>query len=448
MEDMVSQKASWVLNNFEAAGKSFSVVSPKSKLEYFQELRSQAFAHFKQQGFPLPGDEDYKYTNLAPLLKNTFELSSRESIKKLVAGDLKRFLLPGTDSAVFVNGYFASHLSSFEPQAGVTIVPFSEVYSSPDSDLEKSAFEKFFSKLADTSKHTFAALNTSLFADGLFVHLAKKVNCEKPLQVIFINTEEKAPRISCPRVLVRAEQSSSFCLIERHVSAGNSTDHLSLGTLEFSLADAAEVDHYRLLEEEKGAYHLSELHSVLQRDSRFRTHVFNFGGALVRNNVNITLAGENGAATLNGLSALCASQHVDNHTVIDHAVPHCESHELYKGVYAEKSRGVFNGTIIVRQDAQKTNAIQSNQTMLLSQDASIETKPQLKIWADDVKCTHGATIGQLDDNALFYLRSRGIAAEKAKAILIHAFASDVVKEVRPEALRSTIEESLYAVLKG
>jgi len=444
MEEVTSKNLEWVLTSFEALETRLN----GAKKSPYHEKRQQALSAFKKLGFPTPKDEEWKYTSLARLTKNSFRLPLATQETEISEESLHPFWVTGMDchKLVFVNGRFSSSLSSYKEESGVSISPISSFLPEIDQSNDLStAFAKQFTKHASFEDNAFVALNTSLVQDGAFIKVEKGIKPAKPIFILFVTTEASEPMVTSPRVLVDADRESEVTVIEKYVDFGGAPG-FSNAVTEVAVGENASVNHYRLHMESMNGYHVSNISVEQLNNSRFSTNSFSFGGGLVRNNLEIRLNGENCDAVLNGLSALVDNQHVDNHTLVDHIKPHCESHELYKGIYNDESKGVFSGSIIVRPDAQKTNAIQSNQSILLSDKASIDTKPQLKIWADDVKCTHGATIGQLDENAMFYIRSRGVPKEEARNILVHAFASDVINQVKIEALKEHLEEELIKKL--
>lgn len=431
----------WVAQNFLAFERSLNGGAQSS----LHALRTEAFSHFCRLGFPTPQHEDWKYTNVAPIARNAFSLTQpNEPLATLSPETLAR--IPNFSNAlkfVFVDGILRKEYSAASPSGmGLAVHSLAEVLKPDFSNavLAQQVSEALGS-VASSREHPFVALNTAFLRDGAVVHVAKGAEISEPVHVVFISAAGKDSSMSQPRLLVLAGENSKVTVIESYLSAASSKS-LVCPVGEILMAAGACVDHYKVQQESEHSFHVGSLTTAVSRDCHFRTHSFTFGGALVRNEVSPVLNGKGAVCVLNGLSVLRAEQHVDNHTVIDHAQPNCESHELYKGIYADKSAGVFSGTIIVRPDAQKTNALQTNQSLLLSSSATIESKPQLKIWADDVKCTHGATVGQLDEHALFYLRSRGVPKKEARDMLIHAFASDVISGVRPAVLKVFLEEVL------
>ena len=401
------------------------------------EFRKQAFDSFSALGLPSTKQEDWKYTNVSELAKRKFKTPSSKEFK---SDEVNSFIFDEYKGArlVFLNGRFDESLSSFaELPKGVVVSSISEALKGDSKDI----VQERLGKLASTKEEAFVALNTAFLTDGTFIKISKNVKLDEPVQILQITTKDEEDINANLRVLVVAEEGAEANIIERFVGL-SSKAYFTSSVAEFSIAPNANVKHVRLQEEGEKAYHYSSIHLYQERDSHFETHTFSLGGKLVRNEIRPVLDGENIMSVLNGLSILSDEQHVDNFTIIDHAKPHSESSELYKGIYADKSNGVFSGQIIVREDAQKTNAFQANNSLLLSNDAKVETRPQLKIWADDVRCSHGATIGQLDDDALFYLRARGIPKDEARNMLIKAFASDVIEGIETPAVESYIESKL------
>lgn len=385
--------------------------------------------------FPTSKLEEWKYTNTDSIRRGFFELAEGSAYDTAeVKGILEGVSLTKESiQIVFVDGIFSEAFSTKDVDAGVTLA---------------RAGSGGLQRIGSLNRHqneAFAALSLALMTDGIEIVIDTNKVLKNPIHLIYVTTAGGANSVAAPRVHVLAKQSSQMCIVETHVSS-KGIAYLSLPSLEIEAEGNAHVDHYRIQLESLQAYQVSNAIIAQKESSTVRTHIFSFGGSLVRNHVDIHLKGSNSFGLVNGLSVLAGEQHVDNATVIQHKAPSAESSEHFKGVYDAKSRGVFAGTIIVDQIAQKTNAFQSNQTLLLSPDASIETKPQLKIWADDVKCSHGATIGQLDSEAMFYLRSRGIGSEEARAFLIHAFASEVVTSVNDAHVRELVERQIVAAL--
>jgi Fe-S cluster assembly protein SufD len=430
----------WVLEEYARSqaslNESFSAV----------KQRSAAIEVLAEQGLPSSKQEEWKYTNLSPLFKTPFQLAAKNNGNVPKAAEIvaRRLIDDVSARIVFVNGQYApdlsSDLSSGESQ-GFVLSTFASSTSANDKIINEH-----LGIYSTSSTNSLVALNSAFLNDGLMIQVGRGKIVEKPIVVQFIVTPDAENVMCFPRVLLVAEENSQCTVVEHYFGTG-SNRYCTNAVTEVNVAQSAIVDHYRIQEEGAESLHVSSIDVKQASKSTFSTHSFSFGGKMVRNDVNPTVDGEGCETVMNGLNVIDGEQHVDNHTVLDHAKPNCESHEWYKGIYAGSSRGVFNGTIIVRPHAQKTNAIQSNQSLLLSGDAESNAKPQLKIWADDVKCTHGATIGQLDDDALFYLRSRGVGLQDARAMLVKAFAHDVVDGVKNDSLKTTLEEIIESRLK-
>jgi len=405
---------------------------------YIHSLRRNAIDQFREMGFPTQQNEEWKYTSIAPLLKHNFvpadskaEIQlNKEALSKYSIKDLQFSLF------VFVNGLFSRQLSQPLPEAEK--IKFESLAA---SDLHNAAFiEKHFGKYVKTD-NGFTALNTAFAYDGAVIHIPENTVLENPVHLLFLSGDDNKEILSQPRNLIVAGKHSKVHIIESFYSISDNP-YLLNSVTEIILEENALINFDRIQNESDKAFHINRTHVQQYRSSNFMSHVVTLSGSLVRNDVISVLSEPGSEAHFYGLYLVDGKRHVDNHTLIDHAAPHCHSNELYKGILDEKSRGVFNGKVIVRKDAQKTLAYQSNKNLLLSHFAKIDTKPQLEIFADDVKCSHGATVGQLDMESLFYLRSRGISKERARSILIKAFASDVIEEMENTQLRDSLNERI------
>lgn len=421
-------------------------------------LRERAFGHFVQSGWPTTRLEPWRFTNVAPIAKGHFHLpptgAAGGAIDDLDAAALTPFELEGVDGAriVCVNGRYSPEQSEQGPHAlppGVEVQGLAEVLAT-----DPAAVEPYLAKLAgfDAAASSFTALNTSLLQDGVVIRVAPKTIVDAPIHIMFVTAggAERGPIMTHPRVLVVAGEQSHVRLVETYAGLPSADDaaYLTNAVTEIVVGNGAIVDHHKLVRESVPSYHIASMHLTTGRNATFSSHAITLGGAIVRNDVQAEMNGEGGECTLNGLYMANGHRLIDNHTTIHHAQPHCNSHELYKGILDDQSRAVFNGKIIVAIDAQKTDAKQTNKALLLSEDAQINTKPELEIFADDVRCTHGATIGQLDENALFYLRSRGLDAEQSRNVLIHAFASDLLSRITIPSIRAQLDELLLQQLPG
>ena len=406
-------------------------------------LRTAAFARFSEVGLPTTRLEAWRFTNVSPISQQRFVVSaSGDFDPEAVAA----FELHGVDGlqVVSINGRFEPLLSNFDTAPdGIAVRSLAAEFGEG-----RTASTAAFGQLAtfDDPAAAFTALNTALFCDGIVVHVPANTIVDAPVHLLFAATGREG-LMSHPRVLVVVGENSQLRLVESYAGLGDGV-YLTNAVTEIVLGDNAVVDHYKLLRESVEAYHVASMHVRLSRSANFSSHAITLGGAIVRNDVFGALEGEGAECTLNGLYLVNDARLVDNHTTIYHATPHCNSHELYKGILDDRGRAVFNGKIIVGVDAQKTDAKQTNKALLLSEDAQINTKPELEIFADDVKCTHGATVGQLDADALFYLRSRGLDAEQARDVLIHAFANDLLNQISIEPIRAELDAVLLKQLPG
>jgi len=405
---------------------------------WIHRLRKSAIKRFAEIGFPTTRNEEWKFTNVAPIAKMPFK-SLAASETALTWDRLRRSAFPIDKShrLVFVDGFYAPELSSLRPLPdGVRLVNLAAVL-----DAHAEWVEPHLAHHAKYQEQPFTALNTAFIRDGAFLSVPNGKMIEEPIELLFVATKAGEGSATHPRNLIVMGRDSQATLVESYLSLEEEV-YFTNAVTEIVLGENSAIDHYKLQRESDEAFHVATTQIHQTRSSRFASHYVSLGGSLVRNEVNAVLDAEGCECTLNGLYLASEQQHVDNHTVIDHAKPHCTSHELYKGILDGKAHGVFNGKIFVRQDAQKTDAKQTNQTLLLSDSAVINTKPQLEIYADDVKCTHGATIGQLQDEALFYLRSRGLGPEAARNLLIFAFANDIIDRIKIESIRTELEELL------
>ncbi len=400
-------------------------------------LRELAIQQFCEMGFPTTKHEDWKYTPLKPLTRTFFEpaqLTTTDEALQLPA----EFTGP---QLVFVNGFFQPHLSTPLEQEGILFGPLSQSAEKIPSNGSGSLGD-----CAPTDWQFFVALNTALFQDGAFLRIPKNTIVEHPLTIRYISTSN-SPTLVCPRNLIHVEENSQVTIIEEYETANEGATWTNTVT-EFLLGDGAVAHHVKIQKESLKTYHLSFLATRQGRSSSLTSHVIAFGGALTRNEIRAVLDGEGGECFLNGLYMLKGQQHYDTRTVLDHAQPFCSSREFYKGILDDESHGVFSGKIIVRPGAQKTDAKQSNMNLLLAKGATVNSKPQLEIFADDVKCTHGATIGRIDEEALFYLRSRGLDIASARSLLVYAFASEILLRLPLPTMRHRLETALLERLPG
>jgi Fe-S cluster assembly protein SufD len=416
---------------------------PHGGPRWLQDLRDRAAARFSALGFPTVRNEEWRFTNVAPIAAAEFKATGADAVLATEA-ELSGYLY--SDAAirvVIVNGHFVPALSRTAGlPAGVRVGSLAAAITD-HSDV----VQRYLGQLAEFGSQGFTALNTAMAADGAYVHVPDGVVLTQPIHLLFVTTASatSGPIMSSARALIVAGERSEARIVETYVGP-RGTSYFTNAVTEVVAGDGSAIDHYKVQQESVEAFHIASMHVHAARNANFSSHSFSLGGRLVRNDVNALLDGEGAECTLNGLYLADGDRLVDNHTAIDHAKAHCPSHEIYKGILGGRAKAVFNGKIIVRQDAQKTDAKQTNRALLLSDNATINTKPQLEIFADDVKCTHGAAIGQLDEDAIFYLRARGLTYFEARDMLIHAFAGDILDRVKIEPLRVALEAELYAQL--
>ena len=411
--------------------------------EALARTREEALHRFLSLGFPTTREEEWRFTSVAPIAERTFTLAASPSADA-AAVDVAPFRLAGALAAelVFVNGRYVPALSRQSALRGSRVESLASSLAASDE-----AIESHLARIAPFERYPFVALNTAFLDDGAYVRVPDGAILQEPVHLLFVatNPTDGASIMLHPRVLVELGVNSQAAIVETYAGPA-CVAYFTNTVTEIVLGENAVLDHYKLQYEGLEASHVGATHVRAQRSATYASHAVSLGGALARNEVVAVLNGEGVECTLNGLYAADAQRLVDNHTTIDHAQPHCSSREIYKGILANRARGVFNGKIIVRPDAQKTDAKQINRALLLSEDAQINTKPQLEIFANDVKCTHGAAVGQLDEEALFYLRSRGLSDAAARQLLIHAFAADVLNRLPLELIRAGVEGRLECQL--
>lgn len=407
---------------------------------WVRQLRKAAITRFAELGFPTPRHKDpalreeWKYTDVAPMAEIRFKPAPPE-----VGGGRWEVGVWGLGVAgaqlVFMNGHYVHERSSLRSiPEGVKVGSLAVALNA-----HPALVEPHLARYAGYQDHPFVALNTAFIEDGAFIYIPPGKILEEPIHLLFVSTASREPFVSHPRNLIIVGRNSQVTIVESYVGLEQDV-YFTNGVTEIVAHENAVIDHYKLELESGAAFHMATLQSHLDRSSNFTTCSIDLGGALVRNDLNVVLDGEGSECTLNGLYMVTGRQHVDNHTRIDHRKPHCTSRELYKGILDGQSRGVFNGKIYVHKFAPKTDAYQLNKNLLLSDDAVIDTKPQLEIYNNDVKCSHGSTIGQLDRDSLFYLRSRGMDLEAAQSLLTYAFASEIISRIKVEPIRAWLED--------
>ncbi|MCP4697387.1 MAG: Fe-S cluster assembly protein SufD [Gammaproteobacteria bacterium] len=410
---------------------------PGRQLPWLEKIRRRALECFAEQGFPRPGNEAWKYTQLRTYARRTFAPSAKMPETKVLSEEM----LPETESGTrlaFINGHYAAHLSR-QPAlpGGAVLTNLAEALAQHPEHLEAQ-----LGQYADAEAEGLTALNTAFMSDGAYLYVPKGVALDDPVHLVFI-ADNAENLLLQPRSLIVAEAESRVTLIEHYVGAGA---YFTNAVTEIAAGAGSHVEHYKLQEESHQALHVAALQTRQAQDSRFDSLALMLGGALARNAVYADMNAEGGECTLHGLHLLSGRQHADSYTRIAHNKPHCTSREVYKGVLEDFARGVFSGRVVVLPDAQKTDARQACHNLLLSDNAEADARPQLEIYADDVKCSHGATAGRLDEEALFYLRSRGMDAETARGLLIYAFAKEVLDFVGQNPLRKMFEKHVLAKL--
>jgi Fe-S cluster assembly protein SufD len=407
---------------------------------WVKELRQAGIASFASQGFPTTRQEAWKYTNVEPVVSRPFGLANGE-IKSLHSAEIltNAFVEADAPSLVFVNGVYAPALSSIQRLPnGVRLGNLSQLLNNTDAALASQ-----LGRHANYRCKAFVALNTAFMDDGAVVVISPGCRVSQPIYLVYASSANERPIVSYPRTLILLGAGSEVSIVESYIGVNGGTYFCNAVTELIGGCDAF-AQHYRLQREGSDAFHMGTFAASLDRGCHLTAHAITLSGALVRNDVHVSLDGEGAECVLNGLYLGADKQHIDNSTEIEHAKPRARSLELYKGILDGASHGVFNGKIVVHKDAQKSDARQTNRNLLLSADAVVNTKPQLEIYADDVKCSHGSTIGQLDPDALFYLRSRGLGPDEARSLLSFAFASDIVGRIKVNALRQRLDEYLAA----
>jgi len=425
------------LGHYVTTFGDFRALAVGSHLPWLGKLREDGFAQFAETGFPSTSVEDWRFTNVAPIAKTEFQLVHLQDEELLAIGaQIESCRIPDTACRlVFVNGHFVQELSP------IASLPRGVFAASLAAQLAENSqhLEPHLGRYLNTKRDPFCALNTAFLEDGAFIEIRRGTALEAPIHLLFVSVGGEAPTMNHPRNLIVAEEGSEVTVIEEFVSLGK-TPVLCNTATELVAAEGAVVSHYRIEQENPAVFQISTLRMQQAKSANISSHSLLLGGALVRNNVHPVLAGEGGDCLINGLFLGRDHEHLDNYMLVEHTRPHCESRQFYHGILDDYAHGVFHGRIIVHKDAQKTDAKQTNRNLLLSDDAQIDTKPQLEIFADDVKCTHGATIGQIEENALFYLRARGIDEVSARRLLLVAFASECLDRMKEGPARTHLAE--------
>lgn len=399
------------------------------------DIRTEAFGAFESKGFPTKKDEEWKYTSLNAVLKHDYNVFPK-AIPTLAYEQVKKFLLNETDcyNLIFIDGVFSSFLSE-TTHDGLDVCVMSAALEKPKY---KMVIDTYFNQLAN-KKNSLSDLNTAFSNEGAYIQIPKNTVVPKPIQIVNFSTGTEKELLIQPRNLVIVGENAHVQIVERHQSL-TENNTLTNSVTEIFVKTRGIVDVYKMQNDRASASLIDSTFVSQKRDSVASVHTFSFGGNLTRNNLEFYQEGTHCVSHLNGISILNEKQHVDNHTLVKHKAPNCESHEMYKGIYDDRATGVFNGKVIVEQAAQKINAFQQNNNIIVGDKASVNTKPQLEIFADDVKCSHGCTIGQLDESALFYMQQRGIPKKEAKALLMYAFSNDALKDVKIPELKAQLNK--------
>jgi Fe-S cluster assembly protein SufD len=428
-------------NSYRQAFRSQQESPPEPRIWWLDQLRESAMDRFEELGFPSVKEEEWKYTNVTPIARIDFKpLASTET----AAGGSETEALASFGSVeaegsqlVFVNGILRNELSS------VTALPEEVTVIDLSAAIADQRFaeitRKHLGRQADYVANGLVALNTAFISRGAFINIPRGVVVSAPINLLFITDGSQAAIF--PRVLVVAGENSSASVIENYVSTRD-TQYFTNAVVELALASGARIEHYKVQRESTEAFHVATTMADLGPNATYDSTTITFGAALSRHDIAVTMDHEGAECWVDGLYLVTANQHTDTHSVIDHKKPHCTSHQLYKGILDGKSRAVFNGKIFVRHDAQKTDAMQTNKNLLLSNEARVDTKPQLEILADDVKCAHGAAVGQIDEDELFYLETRGIHHDLARNLLTYGFAEEVIGKIKIDSIRAQLDEAV------
>jgi Fe-S cluster assembly protein SufD len=432
-----------VTERYLAAFKAFSSNGASGAPRWLKDIREAAIARFAELGFPSVRQEEWRFTSTAPIAETAFALSHRRAPGGITSAELASLRGPDTRSArvVFVDGVFAPDLSTIGDLApGIRAGSLAAALTSVP-DLARAHLAHY----APYQASSFAALNTAFLADGAFVYVPAGVTLDRPIELVFVASAGGDPAVSHPRSLVIVERGAQVTIVESYVALHDAL-YWTNAVTEIVVAEGARVEYYRLQRESRHAYHVATTHTTQGRDSVLRFHPITLGAGLARHDIYTALDGSGADLVLNGFYLLRGKQHADHHTVIDHAQPHCTSHEFFNGILGEQAHGVFTGRIIVRPGAQRTDSKQTNNNLLLSAEARADSQPQLEIYADDVKCTHGSTMGPLDEMALYYLRSRGLSPEMAAGMLTYGFAAEILGRMQHADLRQELDHVIRARL--
>ena len=436
---MVSQ----ILKEQSAYSESFRALQEKSDASspsWVERLREGAFASFERLGFPTTRHEEWKYTNVAPIAKAKFD-TAFDNRKGTATPDASQLQLLTYEEAlgsqlIFVNGVYRAELSSAEalPDGVVAL----DIKDALTEEKYQDVLREQLARSADFNENAFTALNTAFLVSGAFLLIPEGVQVDSPIHLLFLSDGSDMPTASFPRGLIIAERGSTATVIESYTSTGEDA-YFTNAVVEINLNEGARLNHYKVQRESSEAFHVATTQATLGRNSSYNSTAITLGARLSRHDINVTLDQEGAECWVDGLYIVGTGQHADTHSLIDHRQPHCTSHQLYKGILDGKSRAVFNGKVFVREGAQQTDAKQTNRNLLLSNEARVDTKPQLEIFADDVKCAHGATVGQLEEEELFYLTSRGLNPDIARNLLTYGFAEEVIEKIKVASIKAQLD---------
>jgi Fe-S cluster assembly protein SufD len=424
-----------LLSSFMAFEERIDVTSE------LHDVRTSAIKNFENKGFPTKKEESWKYTSLNSILKNDFSVFPKIE-NEIEFADVKKYFLHEIDTykVVFIDGVFNSFLSS-TTHDGIDVCLMSSALNKPKY---KMVIDNYFNKIASKDE-SLTSLNTAFANEGAYINIPKSKVVDKPIEIMYFSTGSEAALLVQPRNLIVVGENSHVQIIERHQSL-NENPVLTNSVTEIFAQKRAIVDYYKIQNDNLEANLIDNTYVSQQKETNVSVNTFSFGGNLTRNNLNFYHFGERIVSNLNGITIIGDKQHVDHYTLVQHSTPNCESHQDYKGIFSDRSTGVFNGKIFVEREAQKTNAFQKSNNILLSDKATINAKPQLEIFADDVKCSHGCTIGQLDETAMFYMQQRGIPKKEAKALLMYAFSNAVIESIKIPELKQRITKIIATKL--
>ena len=412
------------------------------KDDWFSKHRQSAFNIFQESGFPSTKKENWKYTDVKPIAKNLFSnIANNNVVINDDEIDAILFKEPECIELVFVNGTYSEKYSNIKNLPNELTIKNMANALGNDEDFLK----KHLSQYVNDNSSSFTALNTAFIQDGAYINVPSDLILERPISITYVSKDNSNIFATHPRNLIFMGENSKATIIENYIGIDD-TNYFTNAVTETSLSQGASLKHYKIQQESSNAFHIGNLNASQNKDSRFESHSISIGGALVRNDINAQLNEEGAEIIMNGLYMTDNAQHIDNHTRVDHFKPYTQSNQNYRGVLNGKSRGVFNGKVVVHPQAQKIEAYQNNANLLLSDDAEIDTKPELEIYADDVKCNHGATIGQLDNDMLFYLRSRAVDEQTARSLLTYAFVDEIINNISFQSIKNKLEHLIIGRL--